>query len=238
MNNKCLVRVSIHPMDQSHVDLVLRGNTFRYGKQGCSEEARDTQLLMADHVIENIVRPLEEEGKTVDVYITSPPCDMNSALYEKYGSRLKGVLEKSTSHQGESISNGMSLSDPSHTLIMTRHDMDYVQPIREWGSFDDSKINLLSKCEERKLEHETWLSDCHNDALHIIPPSKRASFEERMGTQGCYMNSSFGHWCYPENHRDIHVISDWRPARGLGFDLDTSFPVGRLRRYEDEMVRR
>ena len=68
---------------------------------------------MTENIIKNVIEPLEQRGNRVNVYFTSPRCHMNHYIYSKYGTRLKGILEKETTDQRDSIENGLWLSHES-----------------------------------------------------------------------------------------------------------------------------
>ncbi len=217
------------------VAILFRGQAFRDNKKTCTEDSIDKQLSVAQSIMENIVQPLEQENKRVDIYFSETSnCMYNDKLVDMYGARIVATNFETSKNQGESVhgaldlyENGGQLAD---TVIMLRHDNLIKKDIREW-TIDQNKINFLAKC-EKSNNANIWGSHCVHDAIHVVPQSQFATFKNIVGKETCFSKTAaigehhMGHGCAKYIDDNYNLMSTYQTV--VGFNHDKDFDIMHL----------
>lgn len=206
------------------IALVLRGGAFRpefygIGAPSCKVETKPQQLHAVASLIEFIIKPLENRGNEVDIFVgdSEPDCplmaDLIGALKGNltYG-RRRAVSRESASSISPSRANpqalnvrhsleffkkqaggNLSAQETYQLVVLTRLDLTWKSSILDWPTVDFQGLNFFSRCEVDNVEDADNMP-CVSDIVHVIPGSMFAAFDAEVSTKHCF---AFG--CNPED---------------------------------------
>jgi len=192
-----------------NVAVLLRGQTFRYGRftDSCNPEGRLCQYEATRSLMTNIVQPLQELGNAVDLFVTDQPCDMAHALHKVYraGRLLRTLRTKEFCSTGqlfdlretlsffEQQAHRTLLAERYELIIVTRHDIVWKQPFLRYSPIlNVSNFNFASPCE--KSATITRGEPCVSDILHMMPGHLYAGFSQLIRHNTSCM-ATLGHGC-------------------------------------------
>ena len=253
-------RVSLWPSNSS-IALLLRGQAFRdrnavshahhESRRGtrpphsgsCEAHTTQRQLSQGQSLVHNVIRPLEERGNRVDLFVTetSGSCALVPQLLRVFGTHR--IVASDTASvvrsQFQSIRRCVDqfkahrVGTEAYALVLiTRHDLSWRRAITRTAA-DPAKFNFLSRCEVKAVD------DCVNDAFVSLPG--RGDFfgtlDSVIGSAHCFnpnassqQPDSTGHFCgnylrQTHGRECIAFLTDWRPMRRV---TDPGNPVANL----------
>eukprot|EP00928_Gymnodinium_smaydae_P015437 TRINITY_DN1570_c0_g1_i1.p1 TRINITY_DN1570_c0_g1~~TRINITY_DN1570_c0_g1_i1.p1 ORF type:complete len:333 (+),score=35.64 TRINITY_DN1570_c0_g1_i1:49-999(+) len=233
------------------VAVILRGQTFRSFRSsvGCEKTCRESQLNSSRSVVSQLIEPLERvRENSVDVFNVDcgdEPCEMiadeNRALSAKQWNQeetrnIQSTFVNSHGKGGQAICVQRALDffetsvDPStyDTIIMIRHDIEWLDSIFSWSGADFTGVNFFSRCEFNAVINQGDGTDgptaCVNDLLHMVPGHLYKAWRAEIGKDKCFSSewqNGHGHMCWNQTvlaaggEHNVHLATPWFPRSWL-----------------------
>lgn len=187
------------------VAILLSGEVFRGVKKGClqvwkrsckeacSEEAMSCTFDAADSFRENVIGSFLRYYATIDLFLGTHACKLLPKLTARYGLAIVQVSTAKHKSYGESVNSIVDAfieyaGDQLHTydtVLLTRPDMVFKQPLLSSPLLDFRKFNYASPCEIGTPYGDA----CVYDTIFTMP----GSFVKTFRKVSCFTNN--GHRC-------------------------------------------
>jgi hypothetical protein len=232
---------------QIHVAVLMRGQVFRTGGRygrSCLDAEKQTQLDATESLVENVVKPLEGNDNSVELFVTvgDKNCTHTQSLLDKFGGRLRATKIFSSLDQGSNMRETLNLfkeqvgkqfqvanvMDRYSLIIIARHDLLWEKPMNQWAGVNYDAFNFFSMCEPKEPKEH-----CVNDMVQMMRGSQFAAFDAAVGKEHCFRSGPLfaaGHGCYPhvaallDKGEQIAFLTDWRPEYRVREHNDISNP--------------
>eukprot|EP00928_Gymnodinium_smaydae_P099067 TRINITY_DN935_c0_g1_i1.p1 TRINITY_DN935_c0_g1~~TRINITY_DN935_c0_g1_i1.p1 ORF type:complete len:326 (-),score=31.59 TRINITY_DN935_c0_g1_i1:172-1110(-) len=231
------------------VAVIIRGQPFRgrARERGCKSECRESQLNASRSVVSRLIEPLEQVRKnSVDVFNVNcgdHPCELFadvssvlSANQTETTRHIRSTFVNSNVEGGQAICVQRALdfleasADASSydAIIMTRHDVEWLDSIFSWSGADFTGINFFSRCQAGALNKSNdgidGPSACVHDVLQVVPGRLFSAWRTQIGKGRCF-NSDWkkgnGHYCWKQavlaagGEENVHLATPWFPTYGV-----------------------
>jgi hypothetical protein len=213
------------PMPRNaRVAVLLRGEAFRLlpkWKQGsiirqgkvCADELRQAQLEATQSLMENVVKPLEANGNSVDLYVIvhEENCTHTQSLLDKLGRRTRATKICNSDSQYKNMRTALdffkeqvreqfhvsNIMERYSLIMIARHDLVWEMPISELPEVNYGNFNFFSMCEKRPFTTFARMKNdstpvfpkdpgCVNDIFHMMHASQFAAFDSAVGKETCF----------------------------------------------------
>lgn len=245
---------SIVPSDARFV-ILLRGETFRYDKQGvgrvfCDSNGKESQTRITTSLLTNVIEPLESQRNSIDIVFTSRVCKLNEEIVGILGHRVKAW--KVFAGPGQSINLRHALETLNDLyggidgvassfdyVLVQRNDLQWIATVHDWTA-KWTNFNFLAHCGRTAVSgNAKWSGGekCVWDTLHVMPGRMYPAFNDAVGTISdgykCFRekNDQSGHACY---YAISAALKKRQLSTDFGYLADRYVPVRGATIFESE----